>query len=218
MRRPLALAVAAATASVAALSVYRFVVDPWRRTWGTSPDEAARLLPGDELIASPSGVETRAITILAPEAAVWPWLVQMGFGRAGWYSYDLFDNLGRHSSEVVIPELQTVHVGDLAGPMANPPTPTTSFRVHAFETDRFMLWIKGDNGGTWLWLFEPIDDESTRLITRMRGRYDWKHLRGLFEVALVELGDPWMFRKCMLGIKRRAEHLADRRRSEHSDT
>lgn len=203
---------------VAAVVLYVVLVRPRVFRWGATDADIARVMPGDELVRDASNRWTRVVTIAARPHEIWPWIMQIGFGRAGWYSYDLFDNLGRHSSEVVIPELQTVHVGDLAGPMANPPTPTTSFRVHAFETDRFMLWIKGDNGGTWLWLFEPIDDESTRLITRMRGRYDWKHLRGLFEVALVELGDPWMFRKCMLGIKRRAEHLADRRRSEHSDT
>jgi hypothetical protein len=194
-----------------AVVLYAAVLRPRVFRWGATDDDLARKMPGDELVPGASNNWTRAVTIQARPAEIWPWIMQIGFGRAGWYSYDLFDNLGRHSSDVVMPELQTVKIGDLAGPMANPPTPTTSFRVHAFETDRFMLWIKGDNGGTWLWLLEPSDDGSTRLVTRMRGRYDWRHVRGLFEIALVEIGDPWMFRKCMLGIKERAERLATQR-------
>jgi len=214
-----AVSIGAVVVVIIAATVVAYVlfVRPRVFRWGATDDDIARPMPGDELVPGASNRWTRAVTIAACPHEIWPWIMQIGFGRAGWYSYDLFDNLGRHSSEVVIPDLQTVHVGDLAGPMASPPTPTTSFRVHAFETDRFMLWIKGDNGGTWLWLLEPIDAESTRLITRMLGRYDWKRLRGLFEVALVELGDPWMFRRCMLGIKRRAEHLADQRRAEHPE-
>ena len=69
-----------------------------------------------------------------------------------------------------------------------------------------MLWRKG--GGTWLWLLEPGGTGQTRLITRLRSRYTWTRLTIVTELILMELGDPFMMRKCLLGIKHRAEHLA----------
>ncbi len=69
-----------------------------------------------------------------------------------------------------------------------------------------MLWEKG--GGTWLWLLEPADPGRTRLISRMRGRYRWTRPSIVTELILMEIGDPFMMRKCLLGIKQRAERLA----------
>jgi hypothetical protein len=62
-------------------------------TWGARPDEVSRKLPGDELLPGEGTVATRAITIDAPPAAIWPWLVQMGSGRGGVYTYDWIENL-----------------------------------------------------------------------------------------------------------------------------
>ena len=70
-------------------------VAQWRRTWGIDPREATKPLAGDDLVPVTSAVETRGITIDAPPEAVWPWLVQMGYGRAGWYSYDQLDMKGK---------------------------------------------------------------------------------------------------------------------------
>jgi hypothetical protein len=105
------LAVAGAAASMAALGAYGLVVRPWYRAWGVDPAEKDRLLPGDELLAMPTGVETRGITIEAPAPAIWPWLVQMGYGRAGWYSYDALDMRG-HSAHEIVPEWQHVAAGE----------------------------------------------------------------------------------------------------------
>jgi hypothetical protein len=96
----------------AAALMYRLVFRPWWKSWGVSPEESARVLPGDEVIPSASAGETRAITIEAAPSAVWPWLVQMGFGRAGWYSYDAID-MGSPSSKGIVPEYQDLKVGDL---------------------------------------------------------------------------------------------------------
>ena len=90
---------------------YRYVVEPWWRSWGVDPSESDRPLAGDELVPAPTEIETRGITIDAPPSRVWPWLVQMGFGRAGWYSYDRLDLTGR-STERIVPEWQTITVGD----------------------------------------------------------------------------------------------------------
>jgi len=67
---------------------------PWQLTWGATPGEVSRSLPGDDLVPRPTFNATRAISIAAPAVEIWPWLVQVGLTRAGWYSYDLLDNLG----------------------------------------------------------------------------------------------------------------------------
>ena len=74
------------------------------------------------------------------------------------------------------------------------------------EPGTLMPWEKP--GGTWLWLIEPADAGRTRLITRLRSRYAWAKPAIVTELILMEIGDPFMMRKCLLGIKQRAEHLA----------
>ncbi len=110
MRRgPMALALVGG-AAMGGVAAFRGIVRPWSERWGAEPDDAARLLPGDELIAGPTGGDTRGITIEAPAAAIWPWLVQMGFGRAGWYSYDTMDMRGS-SAHAIVPAWQSIAVG-----------------------------------------------------------------------------------------------------------
>jgi len=134
---------------------------------------------------------------------VWPWLVQIGFGRAGFYSYDLLDNLGRPSANRVLDEWQNIAVGDLAAPMANPPMEATSFRVVGFEEPQWLLWEKP--GSTWAWVLKPLEDRQTRLLVRLRCRYDWRSPSILLALPLMEIGDFPMMRKCLRGIKQRAE-------------
>jgi hypothetical protein len=84
-------------ASTAAF-VYARYGRPWQLTWGATPDQVSRPLPGDELVTRPTFNATRAITIAATPQEIWPWLLQVGVTRAGWYSYDILDNLGRRSA------------------------------------------------------------------------------------------------------------------------
>jgi hypothetical protein len=84
----------------------------WWKTWGVEPDEAERALPGDEVVVDATGGETRGITIDAPPEDVWPWLLQMGYGRAGWYSYDQLDQRGSSAFEIV-EAWQGLAVGDI---------------------------------------------------------------------------------------------------------
>jgi hypothetical protein len=90
-------------------------------------------------------------------------------------------------------------------------TPYTTNLVTKMEPNRQMLWEKG--GGTWLWLLEPVDADHTRHITRRRGTYNWRKSTIVSELILMELGDPFMMRKCLLGIKRWAMLLAAERQS-----
>ena len=111
MRRgPLVLALAGTGAAMGSVAAFRGIVRPWYERWGVEPADVGHLLPGDELIAGPTGGDTRGITIDAPAAAIWPWLAQMGFGRAGWYSYDALDMRGP-SARAIVPEWQGVTVG-----------------------------------------------------------------------------------------------------------
>ena len=96
--------------------------------------------------------------------------------------------------------------------MAGKVTPYTANLVTKMEPNRLMLWEKG--GGTWLWLLEPIDAGHTKLITRMRGTYNWCKPTIAIDAILMEIGDPFMMRKCLLGIKRRAEMFAAERPRE----
>ena len=107
----LALAAAALEALGAA---YSFVVLPRLRRWGATPDEASRALPGDDLIPDPLYATTRAITVQAPAEAVFPWLVQLGQNRGGFYTYDALENLFRldiHSADRIHPEWQDLEPG-----------------------------------------------------------------------------------------------------------
>jgi hypothetical protein len=93
------------------VGVYVWVIRPWHMRWGATDEEVTRTMPGDELIPG-AGSATRAITIAATPADVWPWLVQIGYGRAGWYSYDWIDSDLRRSADRVLPECQNLEVGD----------------------------------------------------------------------------------------------------------
>ena len=185
----------------------RFVTAPlvrsWHLRWGATSAEVAAPMPGDELVVRTSFNATRAITIDAPPPAVWPWIVQLGFGRAGFYSYDLFDNAARPSAERILPEFQHPQVGDWV-PMAAKVSETTAFRVKGFETGAWLLWEKPDS--TWSWRLVPLEGGRTRLITRLKQRNDWgSPLMALMTVILFELGDFPMMRRLLLGVKARAE-------------
>jgi hypothetical protein len=204
-------ALAACAAAYAAVRIRR-----WHLRWGATDDEVASPLPGDDMCERPNFAFTRAITIRARPDEIWPWLVQIGFGRAGWYSYDWLDNRGRHSAEKIIPEFQHLEVGDWV-PMdfsGRAPTETTANRVKAFEQNRWLLWEH--QGAPWVWVLRPIDEETTRLISRGRQRYSWGRAILPLELVLMEIGDPFMMRKLLLNVKRRAEKLATARRTSAS--
>lgn len=180
--------------------------------WGATAAEVTARLPGDDVVPRAQFVATRAIDIAAPPAAVWPWLVQVGAGRAGWYSHDLLDNLGRPSATEIVPGLQHVERGSWV-PMSpfGAPSPTTAFRVDICRPQELLLWTKPDS--VWVWRLTPIP-AGTRLLTRVRVRYDWQHpLLAAFGVLLMEFGDFAMQRRMLLGLKQRAESLARRDRS-----
>jgi hypothetical protein len=187
-----------------ALGVYLRFIRPWQLRWGATDEEVARAMPGDEVVKTPTFNATRGVTINAPPEEIFPWLVQIGVTRAGWYSYDLLDNLGKPSAQRILPELQHVAVGDVI-PMS--PDGKQGLRVKDFAANQWMLWWDNKGDSTWYWGLSPFEENQTRLITRVRTHYHWLSPMILFDL-LVEFTDIIMMRKCMLGIKQRAERAS----------
>lgn len=188
----------------------RFATAPlyrhWHLRWGATDDEVQEAMPGDTIVSRASLNATRAITIGAPPERVWPWIVQMGYRRAGFYTYDLVDNGGYPSAECVLPEYQHLAIGDWAFPMNGffgvrlPVSETTAFKVVAFEVNRWLLWEKP--GSTWAWVLKSLPGSRTRLLSRQRAHYPEP-----FTLLLMEFGDPPMMRRVLKGIKARAERI-----------
>ena len=112
---------------ISGIATYLVVVRPMRRSWGIDAAEAARTLPGDDFVPAAGITDTRGLDIDAAAEAVWPWLPQMGYGRAGWYSYDRLDNRGGSATRLM-PEFGTLAVGDIV-----PTWPGGGFRVEAID-------------------------------------------------------------------------------------
>ncbi len=171
-------------------------------------EERARALPGDDLISSAIGSLTHAISIGAPAEEVWPWLAQMGAGRAGWYSYDALDNGGHRSAERILPEYQQIGVGTL---MPALPRVLDGFKVLALDPPRCLVIGWGSAGGgqmtTWAFVLEPAAGGATRLIVRARGAPGYR-LFGMppgLSKRLVRFVHWVMQRRQLRGIKRRVE-------------
>jgi hypothetical protein len=198
------IGVGLAVLGAVSFGVYLRFIRPWQLRWGATDEEVARAMPGDEVVKTPTFNATRGVTINAPPEEIFPWLVQIGVTRAGWYSYDLLDNLGKPSAQRIIPELQHVAVGDVI-PMS--PDGKQGLRVKDFAANQWMLWWDNKGDSTWYWGLSRLDESQTRLITRVRMRYHWLSPMIVTEL-LVEFTDIVMMRKCMLGIKRRAEQAS----------
>jgi hypothetical protein len=177
----------------------------WHLRWGATDEEVRGPMPGDEMVRKASFNATRAITIDAPPEMVWPWIVQMGYRRAGFYIYALLDNAGYESADRVLDEYQPPKVGDWM-PMARRVNETTAFKVKALELNEWLLWNKPDS--TWAWKLIPLAGGHTRLISRLKCRYPWERPgSALFTLLLLEFGDFAMMRRVLKGIKVRAERM-----------
>jgi len=182
----------------------------WRRwctTWGATEGEADARLPGDELLDRPDLVTTRAVRIDAPPAAIWPWLVQMGPGRGGAYSYDWIENLfglGMHSADEILPRYQHLEVGDAQVLGRRGPR----LVVASIEPERALV-LRADDGN-WVWAFVLAPEgDATRLVSRNRIVLpSSSRVARTVYGAVMEPGSLVMERKMLLGIKARAERLA----------
>jgi hypothetical protein len=183
------------------------------RTWSATPAEITATMPGDDLLPRAQYRSTRAITIAATPQEVWPWLVQVGYGRAGWYADDLLDNFARPSARRIIPELQDLEIGQRL-PYGRKPSERTSFIVDSFARPQWLLWRSRVR--SWCWRLVPLPDGRTRLISRLNTFYDWRRPGMLVTVLLMEFGDYAMMRRMLRGIRERAE--AERQRPAQIDS
>jgi hypothetical protein len=177
-------------------------------TWGSTAEEVARKLPGDELLPEAHIVSTRAVTIDAAPGAVWPWLVQMGSGRGGVYTYDWIENLfglHMHSADQILPQFQDLKAGDEL-PLG-PGRPV--MRAEVCDPEQTLVFRFAD--GNWVWIFALVaEDGQTRLISRNRIATPGAALPvRVFNMLVMEPGSLIMERKMLLGIKQRAEDLQD---------
>lgn len=183
--------------------LYFFSYRPWQLRWGALDEELKQSLPGDDIVHSPSFSATRAVTINARSQDIYPWIVQMGIKRAGWYSYDSLDNLGKKSAIEILDEYQSIQIGDLI-PMS--PDGKHGVWVKDFVHDHWMLWWDKKGNTSWVWMINSKGKDSCRLISRVRIEYRWFSVAAIFNL-IIEFFDMPMMRKCMLGIKQRAESL-----------
>jgi hypothetical protein len=173
------------------------------------PDERTCALPGDALIGDAIVSITHGITINAPPARIWPWLVQMGAGRAGWYSYDRIDNGGVRSLERLAPELQHIELGGL---MPWLPGATEGFQILDFQNERYLTLGWAPKSGdpvrmTWTFFLNAIENETTRLVVRARAAkgYRFQGLPPRFSILPALFAHTIMQRKQLLGIAARAQ-------------
>src|SRR5271157_3348625 len=124
------------------IAIYLFEIRPSQLQWGATAAEVARPMPGDGLVESPSFCATRAITIQGKPEEIWPWLVQIGYGRAGFYGYDLIENIGSRtgirSAESILPELQHPKTGDVL-----PISAVASLVFGSIQPNSYLIW-RGD--------------------------------------------------------------------------
>ena len=198
----------AAVLTVATLALlYAVAFRPWHLHRGATLAEVLLPLPGDDLVPSPKFSYTQAISIQARPDEIWPWLVQIGYRRAGWYSHDWIHRLlgiagslddDRCSADRVIPELQDLQVGDLIEL-----APGMGIEVVQLEPGRFLL--TGNAAGSWVWALDPADADTTRLIVRFRGTWEPGPVNDLLYGFSNELGSLVMQPETLRGIKLRVE-------------
>lgn len=170
-------------------------------------DEQLAPMNGDHICSKPQLIATRAITITASPDQVFPWIRQMGFGKAGWYSYDLVDNLGRRSATSIHPEWQNVNSGDAI------PGGLIDFYADLVNASHTLVMSLHGNGRIakricFSLAYELHDHPAgTRLVTRVRARIDMP-FGGLVARYLLGPGDGIMLRKQLRGIAQRAQVLA----------
>jgi hypothetical protein len=202
------------------LAVYFGLARPWFRRWGATEVEVQMSLPGDEIVPAARSRETRAITIAAPAAQVWPWLTQLGQDRGGFYSYQRLENLvGCEMPEVRVldPRLQHWALGDKL--WMYPPRKAGGVgyavlaafvpgRALGFATRQMGKPTSASADGSWAFVVDPIDARSSRLVFRGRALGDVRPMTAAFNVAVFEPVHFAMERRTMEGIKMLAEGRA----------
>jgi hypothetical protein len=177
------------------------------RNVNATDEELARELPGDQFIGYPLGIATHAVTIFKPARDVWPWLVQMGAGRGGWYSYDRLDNGGHSSATRIVPELQAVKVG-----MVFPALPGVqgTFELELLDPGHALVLVAAGRRGpltSWAFVLEEPAPGVTRLIVRARIAYRPMKLPAAIGLGVMRGVHFIMERKQLNTLVARAERI-----------
>jgi hypothetical protein len=190
-----------------ASAVYAFMIRPWMLGWGSTGEERTGPLPGDDMDPDAAYVTTRATTIRAPATAVWPWLVQMGEDRAGFYTHNWVERLlrsGIPDTAEIRPEWQRLQVGDLVRTNRDIGGKPMGWPVVALDPGRsLVVGSKGMPAGTYAFVVQPIDDGTSRLIVRDRARWRWREWP--FATLVYEPLHAYMETGLIRGVRQRAE-------------
>lgn len=203
--------------------IYILFLRSWHMRYGTIGDEATRPLPGDEMVKSPKALATHGEQINASAAEIWPWLVQMGQARGGFYSYDWLENLfgcDITNADRVMPEFQDLKVGD--GVKLHPKAPPLTVKIieperaivivggtdlqPSMTIDRSFLGLHRYKAYTWAFVLDEQSPNSTRFLARVRG--DWRGggiIGFIRNRVFMEPAHSIMQRKMNLGLKERVE-------------
>jgi hypothetical protein len=205
---------------IAGLASYLALIRPRLRSWGATSSELRASYPGDELIPEGRIASTMATTIAAPPSAVWPWLVQMGGDRAGFYSFDHLDNGGRPSAERIHPEWQDLTEG---GRVLGLPDGSVWFDVARLVPKRTLILRsslslpraqhfdpsapppRAFSDSTWAFHLSPAGEDGTRLVIRAVARGRPKILGRLADLLFWEPAHWVMQSRQFKGLRRRAE-------------
>jgi hypothetical protein len=177
---------------------------PYQLRWGATDLEVKQSMPGDEICPHPTFLATRAITIEGTPEQIWPWLLQMGYGRAGFYAYDILENIasprGIRSADYIIPEFQKFEVGDPV-----PISPAGGLSFYAIEPNEYVIWRGDEAYGGFIWALYPLDKNHTRLVSRARLNFSLNRPAQLVFDLLTEFSDHLAIRKILQGVKGRVE-------------
>ena len=204
------------------VGVYALGVRPRLLRWGATDEEVQRPYPGADLIRGGTRGATMAVTIDAPAERVWPWLVQMGIDRGGWYSWDRLDNWGRRSTERIHPEWQQIAVGDHVSAM---PDGSMWWEIAALEPKRFLgprasVDLRGrpfdptgppprfSTDSLWGFLLEPEPGGRTRLVVSGYWALRPRWLQPFLSVLFLEIEHWIMQMRQFANLKRRSEGIA----------
>jgi hypothetical protein len=217
------IAVTVVGVKAAAVACY-LLARPRLRRWGATAEEVSRTLPGDDLVSGAMHVTTHAITIQAPPADVFPWLVQLGQNRGGFYSYDALENLMKldiHSADRIHPEWQDLVAGHDF--VTLDPDGYMKMTIAALDPPRAFVirtggpddgpqppgsFFKGEIAGSWAFVVEPVDARTTRLVVRWRAAWAPSLPAAVAQVAGLEPVHFIMEEGMLRGIRHRAERLA----------
>lgn len=200
---------------------YGVMIRPRILRWGSTDDEATRRLPGDDLVPRPRYQQTHAISIEATSDRIWPWLVQMGQGRAGMYGYERLERLSRRettSADRIVPEFQHLAVGDAIRLLPEAFPIGLDLEVAALEPGRMLVFrspasreeafAAGLPVVSWSFVLEPIDALATRLIVRTRSDYRRMTAGFIWNGYGLEPIHFLMERQMLLGLRDLAERFA----------